>query len=180
VITAGRLTVQKAFDRLIEAYAPIAARHPDWQLHIYGTGKKRAELARQIERLGVGGQVRLLGFTDQLEARLEEASMFAMSSRYEGFPMVLLEAMSKGVPPVRLDCPEGPRQLIRDDSNGLLVGKADVAGLSRAMLRLIEDPQLRRRLGDGAMATARTHTVASVVDQWEALFDELVAARSER
>ena len=180
VITAGRLTVQKAFDRLIDAYAPIAARHPDWQLHIYGTGKKRSELARQIETLGLGDQVRLMGFTDQLEDRLEEASMFAMSSRYEGFPMVLLEAMSKGVPPVSVDCPEGPRQLIRDDSNGLLVGKADVEGLSRAMLRVIEDPLLRRRLGDGAMETARGYTVGRVVDQWEALFDELVAAREDQ
>ena len=177
VITAGRLADQKAFDRLVDAFAPVSAAHPDWQLHIYGIGKKRRPLLRQIESLGLVGKVRLMGFTNELEKRLEEASMFAMSSRYEGFPMVLLEAMSKGVPPVSVDCPQGPRQLIKDGTNGLLVGRGDVPALSKAMQRLIEDPELRRRLGAGAMETARAYTIGRVVDQWETLLDELVARR---
>ena len=94
--------------------------------------------------------------------------------------MVLLEAMSKGVPPVSVNCPEGPRQLIKDGTNGLLVGRADVRGLSHAMQRMIEDEALRRRLGTGAMQTARDYTVERVVDSWEALFDELVARRESR
>ena len=178
VIAAGRLNVQKAFDRLVDAYAPVAAAHPDWQLHIYGSGRKRKSLRRQVERLGLVGRVRLMGFTDELEDRLREASIYAMSSRYEGFPMVLLEAMSLGVPPVSVDCPEGPRQLIDDEVNGLLVGRGDVPGLSQAMQRLIEDPALRRRLGAGALETSRSYTLDVVVDQWEALFDELVARRA--
>ena len=177
VIAAGRLTNQKAFDRLIDAFAPIASALPDWQLRIYGIGKKRQALANQIERLGLVGRVRLMGFTDEFEARLEEASVYAMSSRYEGFPMVLLEAMSKGVPPVSVNCPEGPRQLIEDGINGLLVGKGDVAALSQALKRVIDDPSLRRRLGEGAMKTARSYTIDRIADQWEALFDDLVARR---
>jgi glycosyltransferase involved in cell wall biosynthesis len=180
VITAGRLTHQKAFDRLIDAFAPVSAAHPDWELHIYGNGRMRRKLLAQIERLGLVGKVRLMGFTAEFEQRLGDASMYAMSSRYEGFPMVLLEAMSKGVPPVSVNCPEGPRQLIEDGTNGLLVARADVRGLAYAMQRVIEDPALRRRLGAGAMQTARDYTIEGVVDQWEALFDELVARRESR
>jgi glycosyltransferase involved in cell wall biosynthesis len=180
VITAGRLARQKAFDRLIDAFAPVSAAHPDWELHIYGNGRMRRKLLAQIERLGLVGQVRLMGFTAEFEERLGSASMYAMSSRYEGFPMVLLEAMSKGVPPVSVNCPEGPRQLIKDGTNGLLVGRADVRGLSHAMQRVIEDPVLRRRLGTGAMQTARDYTIERVVDQWETLFDDLVARRESR
>lgn len=174
VIAAGRLTEQKAFDRLIDAFLPVARAHLDWQLHIYGRGKKEAELETQIHRLELGQQVRLMGYTDQLEARMAGASVYAMSSRYEGFPMVLLEAMTAGVPPVSVDCPEGPRQLIRDGENGLLVGRGDVAGLTAGMLRLVGDPGLRRRLGAGALETARGYTIDAVTDRWEALFDELV------
>ncbi|WP_164775105.1 glycosyltransferase family 4 protein [Nocardioides pantholopis] len=177
IISAGRLATQKAFDRLVEAFAPVAAAHPDWELHIYGSGPERPVIERRIAELGLVGRARLMGFTDDMEGRLREASAYAMSSRYEGLPMVLLEAMSTGLPPVSLDCPEGPRQLIVDGVNGLLVGREDIAGLSRALLRVVEDPALRRRLGAEAMETARGYGLAAVVDQWEALFDDLDARR---
>lgn len=177
IITAGRLAPQKAFDRLVEAFAPVAAGHPDWQLHIYGNGPERPAIERRIAELDLVGRARLMGFTDDMEGCLRSASAYAMSSRYEGLPMVLLEAMSTGLPPVSLDCPEGPRQLIVDGVNGLLVGREDIPALSQALLRVVEDPDLRRRLGAGAMETARGYGVAAVVDQWEALFADLDARR---
>lgn len=173
VIAGGRLTPQKAFDRLIDAFAPLARTHPDWQLHIYGKGRLRATLSGQIERLGLAQQVRLMGFTDQFEARLSGAAVYAMSSRHEGLPMVLLESMSKGVPMVSFDCPQGPRQLIEDGVNGLLVDNGNVEALTSALARVMDDDALRRRLGAGALASAGHYLPDRVCEQWEALFEEI-------
>lgn len=170
VIAAGRLTRQKAFNRLIDAFAPVAACHPDWELHIYGRGSDEAKLNALIGRLGLERQVVLQGFTTDYESRLASASVYAMSSRFEGFPMVLLEAMTKGVPPISVDCPEGPRQIIDDGRNGLLVGRGDVEGLSRGLARLVEDAELRERLSADALSSAQDYTAELITDRWESLF----------
>lgn len=176
VIAAGRLTPQKGFDRLIDAFAPLAATHPDWELHIYGKGRLRDKLAERIDRLGLRRQVRLMGFSDQFEARLAGAAVYAMSSRFEGLPMVLLEAMSKGIPMVSFDCPQGPRQLIKPGVNGLLVEDGDVDALSAALREVMNDDALRARLGGGALASAARYLPDRVCEQWEALFDEIEVA----
>lgn len=176
VVAAGRLVPIKGFDRLIDAFAPLALTHPDWQLHLYGKGRLRAELSAQIERLGLEQQVRLMGFSDQFEARLAEAAVCALSSQYEGLPMVLLEAMSKGVPMVSFDCPEGPRQLIEPGVNGLLVDDGDVDALTAALAQVMDDDALRLRLGAGALASATRYLPDGVCEQWEALFDEIDVA----
>ncbi len=175
IVAAGRLVPRKGFDELIEAFTPLTRTHPDWQLHIYGKGRLHAELAAQIERLGVGTQVQLKGFTDQFEAGLAEAAVFAMSSHREGLPMVLLEAMSKGVPMVSFDCPEGPRQLIEHGVNGLLVEDHDVSGLGAALAKVMDDAELRARYGAAALASAATYLPDRVCEQWESLFDEVGA-----
>lgn len=177
VIAGGRLTPQKAFDRLIDAFAPLARTHPDWHLHIYGKGRLRSELAAQVQRLGLDQQVRLMGFTDQFEARLSGAAVYAMSSRHEGLPMVLLESMSKGVPMVSFDCPEGPRQLIESGVNGLLVDDGNVGALSSALAQVMDDDDLRTRLGAGALASAERYLPDRVCEQWESLFEEIGVAR---
>lgn len=176
VIAAGRLTPQKAFDRLIDAFAMLVPDHPDWRLHLYGKGRLRTDLVEQIERLGLGRQVQLMGFSDQFEARLAEAAVCALSSQYEGLPLVLLEAMSKGVPMVSFDCPEGPRQLIEHGVNGLLVDDGDVDALTVALAQVMDDDALRLRLGAGALASATRYLPDGVCEQWEALFDEIDVA----
>lgn len=173
VLAAGRLEHQKGFDMLIEAWAPLAASHPDWRLDIYGEGKLEKDLQQRIDTAGIGDRVRLRGITTEMERVLSEASIYAMSSRFEGLPMILLEAMSKGVPPVSFDCPEGPRQLIDDGRTGRLVPLADVPALTAALAALMDDRDLRRRLGEEAMGTAREYALGPVVDRWEALFDEV-------
>lgn len=173
IVAAGRLTAQKGFDRLIDAFAPLAQTHPDWKLHLYGKGSLRSELSDQIRRLGLRRRVRLMGFTDQFEARLANSAVYAMSSRFEGLPMVLLEAMSKGVPMVSFDCPEGPRQLIEHGVNGLLVENGNVEALTAALCQVMDDDALRTRLGAGALASSARYLPDRVCEQWETLFTEI-------
>jgi glycosyltransferase involved in cell wall biosynthesis len=177
VIAAGRLSMQKGFERLVAAYAPLARSHPDWQLRIYGEGPKRKALEEAVAEADVGDRIVLAGITREFEHELANASIYAMSSRYEGLPMVLLEALSKGVPPVSFDCPEGPRQLIESGTNGLLVPQGAIVRLSQALQRLMDDEDLRRRLGAAALETARDYQAGPVVDRWVALADEISAAR---
>lgn len=178
VIAAGRLTAQKGFERLVDAWTPLATSHPDWQLRIYGDGQRWDDLNAQVAEAGVGDRILMGGVTDQLEAELANSSIYAMSSRYEGLPMVLLEALSKGVPPVSFDCPEGPRQLISDGVNGLLVPEGDVPALTAGLRRLMDDPDLRRRLGARALETARDYEAPAVTDRWIALAEEVLASRA--
>jgi glycosyltransferase involved in cell wall biosynthesis len=177
ILAAGRFTHQKGFERLVAAYAPLAESHPDWQLHIYGHGELWERISAQVDELGVGDRIQLKGITSEFEAVLRDAAVYAMSSRFEGLPMVLLEAFSKGVPPVSFDCPEGPRQLIQDGVNGLLVPEGDVPALTEALRRVMDDDDLRHRLGDGALTTAADYHVDAVVERWIALFEELDAKR---
>jgi glycosyltransferase involved in cell wall biosynthesis len=180
VLAAGRFTHQKGFDRLVAAYAPLAESHPDWQLHIYGHGELWEQISAQVGGLDVGDRIQLKGITSEFEAVLKNASVYAMSSRFEGLPMVLLEAFSKGVPPVSFDCPEGPRQLIEDGVNGLLVPEGDVPALTQALRGVMDDDDLRRRLGAGALRSAAEYHVDAVVERWISLFEELDGKRRAR
>jgi glycosyltransferase involved in cell wall biosynthesis len=173
VVAAGRLVRRKGMGRLIRAYLPVARAHPDWQLLIYGRGGLQADLQALIERRGVVDQVRLMGHTDDLAAALESASLFATASRAEGFPMVLLEAMSKGLPLVAFDCPRGPRDIVRDGENGRLVPNGDIPAFTAALEDLVGDEQSLRRMGARARADAATYSMDGVVARWEALFDTI-------
>jgi glycosyltransferase involved in cell wall biosynthesis len=177
VVAAGRFTSQKGFERLVDAWIPLATSHPEWQLRIFGDGPQWDMLQDRVAKSGVGSRILLGGVTNQLEQELEGASIYAMSSRFEGLPMVLLEALSKGVPPVSFDCPEGPRQLIDDNVNGRLVPEGDVAALTAALRDLMDDRDLRVRLGARALETSRAYDAEAVTDRWEELAAEVHAAR---
>lgn len=178
VVAAGRFTAQKGFERLVEAWLPLVHTHPEWQLRIFGDGPQWEAVQAQVDAADVGGRIVLGGVTRELERELAESSLYAMSSRYEGLPMVLLEAMSKGVPPVSFDCPEGPRQLIDDGRNGLLVPEGDVAALTAGLTRLMDDHDLRRAMGRESLETARDYQSETVVERWISLAEEVDAARS--
>jgi glycosyltransferase involved in cell wall biosynthesis len=178
VVAGGRLTSQKGFDRLVPAFAPVARRHPDWTLRIFGGGKKRGQLRRLILEHDLYNNVFLMGSTERLGEELSKGSLFALSSRYEGFGMVLIEAMSKGLPVVSFDCPRGPSEIITPGRDGILVPEGDIAGLSEAMLELVEDEDKRRRYGSAALEKARAFDIDVIGGQWDRLFEELVAARA--
>jgi len=176
VVAAGRLVPRKGFRRLVRAYAPVARKHPDWQLHIYGHGEQQPEIERLIERLGLEKQVHLKGYTHDFPSVLAGASAYAMGSLSEGFPMVLIEAMSQGVPPIAFDCPRGPGETIRHERNGLLVPEGPFRRFTKELLRLVEDPELRTRLGAQGLEDARCYTIEEIAAHWERFFAELPTA----
>ena len=177
VIAAGRLTRQKGFDLLIPAFARVVERHPEWRLRVYGAGPALRNLRRQVLAAGLYNNVLLMGSTQQLGAELAKASIFALSSRFEGFGMVLIEAMSRGLPVVSFDCPRGPGEIITDGHDGLLVPAEDVDALGTALLRLVESPQERERMGAAALLAAASYDVTTVGCAWRGLLDELLGER---
>lgn len=177
VVAAGRLSKQKAFARLIKAFARVVEHHPDWRLVIYGRGPREAHLQRVIDRRGLNDSVTLAGPVEDIGGAMASASIFALSSRFEGFPMVLLEAMSVGLPVVSFDCPTGPREVVESGRNGLLVPPADVGGLARALTQMIEDEDLRRRCSAGAVETAGRYSLDVIGQRWERLMQALSESR---
>ncbi|ACY99767.1 MULTISPECIES: glycosyltransferase family 4 protein [Thermomonospora] len=177
VAAAGRLTRQKGFDLLIEAFAQVVRRHPDWTLRIYGGGPWEGRLRNLIHRRHLYNHVFLMGTSRDLDRELAQASIYALSSRFEGFAMVVLEALNCGLPLVSFDCPTGPREVIRDGENGLLVPPEDPGAMAGALCRLIEDRRLRRRLGAAAIDTAAEYGPEAIRRRWEELFTELLAAK---
>ena len=174
VVAAGRLARQKGFDRLISAWEPVAQAHPDWTLEIYGDGKEGERLAQQIEDLELAKSVRLMGRSDRLGHAFAQSSIFALSSRREGLPMVILEAMSKGLPVVSFDCPTGPAEIVVNEHNGVLVPDGDIPGLSKALLDVIEDDAHRARLGQGALETAARYDIEVIGRDWAELVEGLL------
>lgn len=170
IVAAGSLVPRKGFDRLIEAFAPLAPAHPDWQLHIYGKGGERAKLEGLIGQLGVGDSVVLKGFDAAYTERLGAAAGYALTSHMESFGMVIIEAMSAGVPVVAFDCPSGPRHLIRDGVDGLLIPNDDIPAFTAGLRRLMEDDDFRHNAGKAALETMPQYSIEAVVAHWERLF----------
>lgn len=163
----GRLVPQKGFDLLLEAFAGISGSHPDWSLVIWGDGPERARLEAKRDELGLHGRVHLPGVTERPGLWIESAGVFVLSSRYEGWGIVLLEAMAAGLPVVSFDCRFGPREMITDEEDGLLVANGDINALSVALSRLLDDGSLRRRLGGAAAISARRFTHPRVMAGWD-------------
>jgi glycosyltransferase involved in cell wall biosynthesis len=173
-LAAGRLTRQKGFDFLIPAWAPVARAHPEWKLRICGKGDQKAELLDLIREHGLEDSVELAGPAANMGAEFANASIFVLSSRYEGFPLILIEAMSKGLGVVSFDCPTGPSDIIDDHQNGLLVRPhKDIEALSAALEQMVGDDELRRRCGAAAAETAREFTIDAVGPMWDELLQDL-------
>jgi glycosyltransferase involved in cell wall biosynthesis len=180
VVAAGRLARQKGFDLLLPVWAEVVKEHPDWQLRIFGSGGERDNLQRQIEELGIQDSAHLMGFTRKLHEEMSRASLYVLSSRKEGFPMVLLEAMGVGLPVVSVDCVSGPRDIIREGVDGHVVPEEDTAALAGAMSGLMADADRRKAYGAAALETAARYDAAQIAGRWEDRLEELSAAKEGR
>ncbi|MFE6177209.1 glycosyltransferase family 4 protein [Streptomyces sp. NPDC056464] len=179
VVAAGRLVPVKRYDLLIEAFAPVAAAHPDWQLRIYGKGEERDRLRRLIQDLGLCNNAFLMGASAPMEAEWVKGSIGATAANFEPFGMTIVEAMRCGLPVVSTDCPHGPGEIIEDGVDGRLVPVGDREAMSAALLELVRDDERRRRMGRTAMENARRFAPVPVVEQAERMIDAVTAAPGE-
>ncbi|NLU67386.1 glycosyltransferase family 4 protein [Streptomyces sp. HNM0574] len=179
VVAAGRLAAVKSYDLLVDAFARVAARHPDWQLRIYGGGDQRAALRKRVDGLRLHNHVRLMGPHSPIDPEWVKASIAVSTSRHESFGMSVVEAMRCGLPVVSTDCDYGPREIIRHGTDGLLVPVGDARAVAKALLTLIEDEDLRHRMAEEALRGAGRFDPSRVARQYEDLFRSLVPAGEE-
>lgn len=173
VIAVGRYCYQKDLGKLIDAWNIVCQEVDDWKLHLVGDGEDRAMLQEQIEKLGLTDSVILGKAETDMKTVYRNASMLALSSRYEGLPMVLLEAQAAGLPIVSFECKCGPKDVIEDGVDGILVEEGNVEKLAEGMLRLIKDDTLRKSMGTAAYKRSERYAEENIMSQWVALFDEL-------
>jgi len=168
LLGVGRLDEGKQFSVLIRVFAKLANRHSQWSLRILGEGYLRADLQQQIVNLGLESSIELAGAVSAIENELAKADIFALTSKYEGFSMVLLEAMVVGLPCVSFDCPSGPRELSMDGQVALLVPLNDEQALELALERLMLDADLRQTLGCQARASViERFSLSKILDHWD-------------
>lgn len=180
VVGMGRLVAQKGFDLLVGAFARCALDHPDWVLDLYGDGPERNDLEALAAGLGVGQRVTLHGRTDDPEGVLARAALFVLSSRYEGFPNVLVEAMALGTPVVTTDCPSGPSLIVRHGVDGLVVPPEDRDALAGALDLVMGDHDLRMALAARAPDVKERYPRPAIVRQWHELLRKAAAGTEGR
>ncbi len=167
ILAMGRLERQKGFDLLIRAFTLVAPARPEWDLTILGEGSERDALAGEISRAGLSTRITLPGRDPDAIGALRRADLFVLSSRYEGFPNALCEAMACGVPVISFDCPSGPADIVRDGVDGRLVPAEDVDALAEAMTELTGNAPLRLALGAKATEVAARYSVERLARRWE-------------
>lgn len=175
IVAMGRLTYQKGFDLLLKAFANCAARFPDWNLLIMGQGEERDKLGTLAHDLNIAERVKFTGVLEDTKSILVDASLFVMSSRWEGFPNALLEAMACGLPVISFDCLSGPAEIIRHEIDGLLVPPEDVNALTKAIECLMQDEALRTNLARNAREIIERFGSEQIMQQWDELYRQVLA-----
>lgn len=173
-ITAGRLVHQKNHKSLINAWKIVNQKHPDWHLEIWGDGALKNELSKQINTLGLNNKVLLMGYTNDVISQMQKASGYALSSLFEGMPLVLIEAMSCGLPIVSYTCQCGPKDLIEHGKNGFLCEVNDEIKLAEYICSIIEDDKLRIKMGQASKKKSEEFKIEKIATQWTELFQTLI------
>lgn len=173
VIAVGRYVYQKGFDLLLQAWSKIEKLYPDWQLVVYGDGN-RTEYEKQMEAQGIDNKrCRLNGPTSNIQQEYINSSVFVFSSRFEGFGMVLVEAMACGLPVISFACPCGPKDIVKDEEDGLLVENGNTDALAAALVRLMGDERLRQQMAAKARENVQRFSIENIAEQWKTLFGEV-------
>lgn len=177
IVAAGRLSKEKEFDILIKAFAVLVKDYPQWTLTIWGEGPTRASLEKLIFSKRLETSVFLPAFTGQLFNELSKASIFALSSRFEGMPNALAEAMGLGLAVVSTDCLTGPRELIDDKKDGFLVPVGDIEELAKALKRLMDDESLRKDFGQRAAKKMKRYNIKTIAALWEKEWESILGKK---
>lgn len=172
VIAVGRLEYQKGFDILIDVWKKVNEICNDWILEIYGEGNERKKLENKIREYGLEDKIFLKGIEKNIGNKYLESSIYIMTSRFEGMPMVLLEAQSYGLPLVSFDCPCGPKDMIENEKNGYIVKFADVEGMVSKILKLIQNESLRKKFGNNSLKSVKKYSKEVIIQKWEELLNE--------
>jgi len=172
VIAVGRYVYQKGFDLLLQAWVKIEKQYLDWQLAIYGDGN-RTPYEQQMKDLGIDGiRCHLNGPTADIQQEYINSSIFAFSSRFEGFGMVLVEAMACGLPVISFDCPCGPKDIVKDNEDGLLIEKDNVDALANGLSRLMEKDTLRKSMANAGKENVKRFNIEHIAQQWKAVLEK--------
>lgn len=175
IIAVGRLDYQKGFDRLIRAWEIVQRNSyfADWRLDIFGQGEWQEMLQKMIDERHLQDTMRINRPTNTIGSEYAKSSLIVMTSNYEGFGMVLVEAMACGVPAIAFDCKCGPKDIIKDGENGLLVSNGDIQALADAMMNVMVDEEYRKRLSKNALNVVSTYSEETVMNKWISLFNSL-------
>ena len=176
IISVGRLGKEKGYDRLIDIWKSISAKYSDWQLDIYGDGQLRDELNNIIKSKHIQS-ITLQGQTNDISQEYANSSICVVTSYFEGFSLVILEAMKHGVPCVAFDCPYGPRSIIEDGKNGYLVEDGNISLFVEKLCSLIENTKLRLQFSEAAKERAKYFDTDKIMLQWKSLFEDLYNGR---
>ena len=155
---------------MVDVFAMVHKKHPNWKVYIYGDGNFRDDIDRHIKECGMENTVILKGRTDDVPSAMREASFFVLSSRFEGFGMVIAEAMSQGLPVVSFDCPTGPSDMVKSNINGILVKNQDKQALADAICYIIENTEKRKEMGKNAVNTAKEFAGDIIAKKWYTVF----------
>ena len=174
VLAVGKQSYQKGYDRLLEVWNNVSKSHPDWQLEIYGKLNSDLGLENYLWKNDLEASVHFYPPVSNIEKKYLDSSIYVLSSRFEGFGMVLIEAMIHGLPCIAFDCPHGPADIITNSEDGILIKNGDTIAFANALIELIENHNKRIEMGKLAKENVKRYLPENIMPQWDALFRELV------
>ena len=174
VITVGRYSEEKGFDLLLYAWKKVYEKHKDWNLNIFGCGILKDQYEKQINELDLSDVIHLKPPTKNIQQEYEKSDFYVLSSRFEGFGMVLIEAMTCGIPCVSFCCPHGPSDIIKNNIDGILVKNGDIEALALGINQMIENEKKRLSMGEAARINVLRYSPQIIMPQWDKLFHSLI------